>query len=195
MRSPAADRLPGCGWFGSVGSSRPVRPLADPQGSGLRGCTVRLPDRRGGDFSGHRRRLPGDERLRPAGQDTVFRPASQPTLGKAVRVRGLRPVCHPSRAKVLPDPSERTCRRVPQAGPDCNGRFSGRARRARAGCPAGYGRASSTMLNWFSATRRMLPYPASVSTARSRDSPACEPRPWPTGCESEAGTHRNVDAA
>lgn len=65
----------------------------------------------------------------------------------------------------------------------------------RRACLPGYGRASSTMLNWFSATLRTWLYPASASTARSFDSPACEPRPRPTGWESEAGTHRNVDAA
>jgi hypothetical protein len=65
----------------------------------------------------------------------------------------------------------------------------------RLACLPGYGRASSTMLNWFWATLRTWLYPASASTARSCDSPACEPRPRPTGWESEAGTHRNVDAA
>lgn len=48
------------------------------------------------------------------------------------------------------------------------------------------------MLNWFSATLRTWLYPASVSTARSCDSPACEPRPRPTGWESEAGTLHTV---
>lgn len=142
-------------------------------------------------------------------------------LGHRVRYppiwRGVRPVvtmtaggqiwmiCAASRAASVVDrwPAVRVSaqfwRAVTRCGPIVVGSAVTRCDRVlgslRVACLPGYGRASSTMLNWFWATLRMWLYPASASTACSCVSPACEPRPRPTGWESEAGTHRNVDAA
>jgi hypothetical protein len=57
------------------------------------------------------------------------------------------------------------------------------------------GRASKTMLNGVSATRRNRPNPASVTISRMRASPACAPSASPTGWESEHGVHSKVEKA
>src|SRR5207248_11502228 len=56
-----------------------------------------------------------------------------------------------------------------------------------------YGRASNTLLNGVSATRRNRVKPAAVTTSRIRASPACAPSASPTSCESEAGVHSRVE--
>jgi hypothetical protein len=57
------------------------------------------------------------------------------------------------------------------------------------------GRASKTMLNGVSATRRNRLNPASVTISRMRASPACAPSASPTAWESEHGVHSKVEKA
>ena len=51
------------------------------------------------------------------------------------------------------------------------------------------------MFTGVSVARRMRVKPASVSTARSRFSPAWAPSARPTSCASDAGVQMSVDAA
>ena len=56
-----------------------------------------------------------------------------------------------------------------------------------------HGRASRTRLKGVSVARRKRENPASVTTSRSRASPACAPSAGPTSCDSEAGMQSSVE--